>query len=265
MYNFTDVNRVGELKRSSIQTIFNNVNLDTVVEGFRTLSVSGRGIIGQDINTSQIPAKDGRYLVNKVVDSREITVKYQLVAKSNEELRKKFNGLNILLHSDKPCDLKFTDENEYSFKAMLQKASDGEEISNSIVETITFLCLDPYKYSSSKVSVGNSGSLIITQLTNNLNEHIPELVKCVVSMGTTRVIVKNESTTKKIVLNGTFSPGDIIEIRLEEDYPVKLNGVNRSELLDFVESDFDFTVKQGQRISFSNSNNVEVYVKEKMY
>ena len=36
MYNFINTNEIGEQLHSSIQTIFNGVNIDTDLEGFRT-------------------------------------------------------------------------------------------------------------------------------------------------------------------------------------------------------------------------------------
>jgi len=59
--------------------------------------------------------------------------------------------------------------------------------------------------------------------------------------------------------------GDVLEIDLNADYILKLNSTNKSDLIDFVESDFDFTVKQGDVITSTNSKLLEVHTKERLY
>jgi len=59
--------------------------------------------------------------------------------------------------------------------------------------------------------------------------------------------------------------GDVLEIDLNANYPLKLNGNNKSELIDFVESDFDFTVKQNDIITINNCKRLEVHTKERLY
>lgn len=264
MYNFINTNEIGEQLHSSIQTIFNGVNIDTDLEGFRTLAVSGRGLLSKNINSTDIPGTDGKYFLYGNLEVRAIVVKFQLKATTNEEFRQKFNRLNMLLQTDEPKILKFTDEQDYSYKAILQKGNDIEETSNSVVSTFTFLCLDPYKYKEVDKDTGVS-SVTITKLPNNKNEFTPELIKVIVNSVSDKIIIKNQTTAKKIIINNSFAVGDVLEIDLNKDYPLKLNSLVRSELIDFVESDFDFTVKQGDVITCSNSRVLEVHTKERMY
>lgn len=264
MYNFINTNEIGEQLHSSIQTIFNGVNIDINLEGFRTLAVSGRGLLSKNINSTDIPGTDGKYFLYGNLEVRAIVVKFQLKATTNEEFRQKFNRLNMLLQTDEPKILKFTDEQDYSYKAILQKGNDIEETSNSVVSTFTFLCLDPYKYKETDKDTGVN-NVRITKLPNNRNGFTPELIKVIVNSVSDKVIIKNQTTAKKIIINNSFAVGDVLEIDLNKDYPLKLNTMVRSELIDFVESDFDFTVKQGDVISCSNSRVLEIYTKERMY
>lgn len=265
MYNFINTNEIGEQLHSSIQTIFNGVNLDINLEGFRTLAVSGRGLLSKNINSTDIPGTDGKYFLYSNLEVRSIVVKFQLKATTNEEFRQKFNRLNMLLQTDEPKILKFTDEPDYYYMAIFQKGSDIEETSNSVVSTFSFLCLDPYKYKETDKDAGVN-SVTITKLPNNRNESTPELIKVIVNNVGDKVIIKNQTTTKKIIINHTsFAVGDVLEIDLNKDYPLKLNSLVRSDLIDFVESDFDFTVKQGDVITCSNSRVLEVHTKERMY
>ena len=97
MYNFINTNEIGEQLHSSIQTIFNGVNIDINLEGFRTLAVSGRGLLSKNINSTDIPGTDGKYFLYGNLEVRAIVVKFQLKAPTNEDFRKKFNKLNMLL------------------------------------------------------------------------------------------------------------------------------------------------------------------------
>ena len=91
-------------------------------------------------------------------------------------------------------------------------------------------------------------------------------IKLIVNSVSDEIIIKNQTTTKKIIINHTsFAVGDVLEINLNKDYPLKLNTMVRSDLIDFVESDFDFTVKQGDTITCSNSRVLEIHTKERMY
>ena len=262
MYNFTNTNEIGEVQHSSIQTIFNGKNID--LQGFRTLTVTGRALIGKKIDSTDIPATDGKYFISSQLEPREITVKFQLKATNNEDYRNQFNYLNMLLHSSEPKELKFTDEEEYAYTGILQKVGSIEETGNTVVSTYSFLCLDPYKYKAPRVDIGVN-QVTISKLLNNPNEVTPELIKIITASSGDKVIIKNQTTTQKIVINHTFVMGDILEIDLNANYPLKLNGNNKSALIDFLESDFDFTVKQNDIITINNCKRLEVHTKERLY
>nr|DAD66434.1 MAG TPA: Receptor binding protein [Siphoviridae sp. ctyQ43] len=263
MYDFIKPGEVG-IVPTSLKTIFNGVVLDDTIPGFKTINVEGRTLIGRKNEKRKVPGADGEFLTSSTLDSRPIVVKY-LLENTNSNYRDNFNKLNMLLHSDESKILKFTDEPDYYFNAILESVDDIEETSNSVVSTFTFLCLDPYKYKVVDKDTGVN-NVTITKLPNNRNEFTPELIKVIVNSVSDKIIIKNQTTTKKIIINhNSFAVGDVLEIDLNKDYPLKLNAMVRSELIDFVESDFDFTVKQGDVITCSNSRVLEIYTKERMY
>ena len=262
MYDFIKPGEVGVVS-TSLKTIFNGIVLDDTIQGFKTINVEGRTLIGRKNEKRKVPGADGEFLTSSTLDSRPIVVKY-LLENTNSNYRDNFNKLNMLLHSDEPKILKFTDEPDYYFKAIIDSVDDIEETSNSVVSTFTFLCIDPYKYKEVDKDAGVS-SVTITKIPNNRNGFTPELIKVIVNSVSDKVIIKNQTTAKKIIINNSFAVGDVLEIDLNKDYPLKLNATVRSELIDFVESDFDFTVKQGDVITCSNSRVLEVHTKERMY
>ena len=262
MYNFT---KPGGLVTTTnpFKTIFNGQALEDVLPGFTTLSVKGRALIGREIDSNKTPGADGKYLTSNTLNPRQIVVKY-LLKNTSANYRENFNKLNLLLHKTEAKQLKFTDEPDYYFNAFFESADDIEEIDNNVIASISFLCLDPYKYKEVDKDTGTN-RVTITKLPKNPNECVPVLIKTATASTGDKVIIKNENTTKKLVINHKFVMGDVLEIDLNADYLLKLNTTNKSELIDFVESDFDFTVKQGDVITSTNSKLLEVHTKERLY
>ena len=240
MYDFKNIDELGELAQSSIQTVFNGNNLDTVIPGFRTLNVNGRALIGQELEIIKVPAKDGAILTENRIEPREITVSYVLVADSNEDFRERFNRLNLVLHTVEPKELLFTDELKYSFKALLHSADVIEESNNTVKGSFTFLCLDPFKYSEVKQQTSTT-IMTINQLPSNLEE-VPVLIKVVVGGSVDKLSIVNSSTTKKIIINHNFTPNDKVEIDFNSEYILKINNQIRADKVDFIETDYDLIV-----------------------
>lgn len=262
MYEFIKPGEVGA-NLTSLKTTFNGKTIEDELPGFITLSVKGRGLIGCSIESKKIPGADGKYLVSNTLEPREIVVKY-LLQNNNNNFRENFNKLNLLLHSKKELILKFSDEPEYYFKAILKSADEIDETSNTIVSTFTFICHDPYKYQVVKSDNGVD-SVTITKLPNNPNKVIPKLIKFKVANNTDKIIIKNETRVQKIVLNNNFAVNDSIEIDLSADYILKLNYVNRTSIVDFMQTNYDFNVKQGDVISVTNGKDLEIHTEERMY
>lgn len=153
MYGFVDTTERASNTLMSIQTIFNGYNLDKLLTDdkgtFRTLVVSGRGNVEYDLNTMGIFGMHGVHEDdNSRRFPREITVKFQITANSNGDMRDKFDYLRSLLMGSKQV-LEFTDE-EYIYYATMQVLDVPEEESNDLICTMTFLCSDPDKYGQEK-------------------------------------------------------------------------------------------------------------------
>mgnify|MGYP000879610102 FL=1 len=262
MYDFIKPGEVG-VNLTSLKTIFNGKTIEDEIPGFITLSVKGRGLIGCSIESKKIPGADGKFLVSSTLEPREIVVKY-LLQNNNSNFRENFNKLNLLLQSKKEHILKFSDELDYYFKAILKGADEIDETSNTIVSTFTFICHDPYKYQVVKSDNGVD-NVTITKLPNNPNKVIPKLIKFKVANNTDKIIIKNETRVQKIVLNNNFAVNDFIEIDLSADYILKLNYVNRTSIVDFMQTNYDFNVKQGDVISVTNGKDLEIHTEERMY
>lgn len=151
MYDFADTTAGSVTGRTSasIQTIFNNTNLDeslTDNDGeFRTLAVSGRSNTTNRINIIGVTGMDGVYEEEGAnVEPRNPLVKFRIRDETNEGFAERLTKLNALLRGSKK-ELEFADE-DVTYYATVSALELPEEDSNDLIGTMTFLCSDPYKY-----------------------------------------------------------------------------------------------------------------------
>ncbi|MED4172557.1 phage tail family protein [Halalkalibacterium halodurans] len=146
--SFRDFGEGGEVIRPSLQTIFNNVNLDEELTdndgSFTTISVSGRALAQTQTTLLNPTHKHGGFYQQSRLEPRIITVRYKISAKTNEKFRQMFNRLNRIL-AEEEKRIEFTDENAF-FVGSYYEAEDFDENSNVIVSSFSFICADPYKY-----------------------------------------------------------------------------------------------------------------------
>lgn len=164
MYGFVDTTESATGTLMSIQTIFNNNNLDDLLTdddgSFMTLTISGRGEQENDINLIPVLGMHGTWEEGEAYRKpREIKVKYKIKDKTNEGIRKRFEKLKSYLTGSKQV-LEFTDEDAI-FYATLGVLEVPEEETNDLVGTITFLCSDPDKYGPEKTEEFTSDSFVV--------------------------------------------------------------------------------------------------------
>ena len=146
MYNFIDVNEVSESILPSEALQINGEFIENLIEGYRTLSVSGRESLSAELATYESGVRDGSMLLNKRYPERIIVVKFQLVAKTNEDFREAFNKLGGILNV-KEAELIFNDELDKFYIGTPYAMGDIEPGKNAVVGEFEILCTDPFKYS----------------------------------------------------------------------------------------------------------------------
>lgn len=133
--------------------------LENEIPGFRTLCVSGRGVLTKEISNRTRDGFDGSDFIRRVIPAREITVQYSLSAPDAAELMNRFNTLNALLSKDQ-VKVIFADEKDKYFIGTGFNATDPEPGRLSCTGEIRVYCPDPYKYSVIEkpfsVSAGNN-------------------------------------------------------------------------------------------------------------
>jgi predicted phage tail component-like protein len=147
MYSFVDIKETSEgitLPSEAMQ--INGEYLEDLVPGYKTLGVSGREALSPEIESFHTGIRDGSSRKSRRYPERIITVKYQLISKSNEEFREAYNKLGGVLNTE-DAQLIFRDEPDKYFIGTPSLVEEVEQGRNAVVGELEFLCLDPFKYS----------------------------------------------------------------------------------------------------------------------
>lgn len=128
---------------------YNGVYLENEIDGYRTLSVTGRELMESEVKHTEIDGMDGSYYRYKTTPARTITVKYQLRARGSREFREAYNKMNKLL-SGEQVKVIFNDESDKYFIGTKTSNTQVDGGSNNVIGEIEIYCSDPRKYSSTE-------------------------------------------------------------------------------------------------------------------
>lgn len=128
---------------------YNGVYLENEIDGYRTLSVTGRELTESEVTDQEIDGMDGSYYRYKTTPARTITVRYQLLARGSREFRDAFNKMNKLL-SGEQVKVIFNDESDKYFIGTKTSNTQVDGGSNNVIGEIEIYCSDPCKYSTTE-------------------------------------------------------------------------------------------------------------------
>lgn len=163
LYNFIDtidMKQQGSVLPAEAMN-YNGVFLENEIDGYRTLTVTGRELLGSEVRTKEITGIDGTTWQGKNYMPRTITVKYQINASSNKEFRDAYNKMNLLL-SGEQVKIYFNDETDKYFIGTKASNDEVDGGTNYVIGEIEIYCSDPRKYSTTeKEFVATDGVLNI--------------------------------------------------------------------------------------------------------
>lgn len=147
MYNFVDTIEYSEGALLPSEALrINGEYIENLITGYRTLTAPGREALSPDVVSYTSGTRDGSTLQYKRYPERIITVKYQLIAASNEAFRAAYNKLGQILDV-KNAQLIFNDEPDKYFIGTPCFIGEVEAGRNAVVGEFEILCTDPFKYS----------------------------------------------------------------------------------------------------------------------
>lgn len=222
--NFVDINQSPDpLSGGSIKTTFNTLMLDDFDGTFRTLNVSGRGIITPSVSLTPKVGGDGAWLDSVRLPERIIKVEAQV---STDHATMKW--LNNLLHTG-VRELSFSDEPDLYYEAIFTGVSDYVDNKWRRIIVLTFTCLSPYKLGMMKTTSSHISS-------GYLHPVKPVKVTATVTKAGNQVVI-NADGSPSIVLVGAVSVGNVYVIQWQ-DPMVTLNGANASQRMS-IASDYE--------------------------
>lgn len=263
MYDFSKVTKDTSSEGYSLPSEamkFDGVYLEDEIEGYRTLSVSGRELISYDIIDSEASGRDGRIFLGATLPPRNITVQYSLESDSTSDMRDKFNRMNQLL-STKEAVVSFNDEPDYEFIGTLGRASGVSEGRLNVIGSFDIVCLDPYKYKVADEFTG-TGSVTI-----DLDTFEPTVVDEIIvdysgSVDTFEIV--NENKDLKIRLINASEHSSDIRV-LPKEQKIIRNNTERPKILDWTSDLENFVVESGDVITISpSSTNMTIKIRERL-
>lgn len=249
MYYFIDLSEEPVNRNRTLQTVINDTNLDDQYYGqFKTLTVTGRGLIAPAINVTDKVGADGAWLDSSNYPPRIITV--EALIQTKIEL---FQLLNAKIGKEE-IKLNFTDDPFWEWHAFLSAVNESKEDSNETVIELVFSCLDPYKYKTleTEISTGVIDS-------NILFETIPNSASVIMKESSSQIKITNESTGKNIVVRNELLKEDEITFDFVNPKIYKKRGSTKSDItvdLDIL-SDFEtFSFVGGNKITVTPASSV---------
>ena len=127
--------------------------LETLVSGYRTLTVEGREELDLDVINAEIDTSDGGRYLRRKIKSRVLNVRFAVEDSTPEGFAVKFKALKAELYKIKESQIIFTDEPGIYFTGTFRKIT-ADYIGHTVAQgVIEISCADPFKYSTTETTV----------------------------------------------------------------------------------------------------------------
>ena len=255
MYSFKDLKKATGTETVQLPSVainFNGKQLDTEIEAFQTLKVSGRETISVELET--VDVRNGSLILDERLPHRELLVTYLMSSESNTAFQNAFKALRKLLTSDSEVPITFKDEPDTVYFGRLADFETVDDDSNTVVGTFKILCSSPFKYSN---AVTTTGEVTI----DTFYPTQPDSVTLTIGTTTNKIQIEHNGYT--ISATGTFNAGAEVVLKFnKEDMTMTVNDVDATYMID-LNSDFEnFELEQGQSIT-SEQGTISLVARER--
>ena len=255
MYSFKDLKATTEVEANQLPSVainFNGKQLDTEIEAFQTLKVSGRETIPVELDT--VDVKNGSLILDERLPHRELLVTYLMSSESNTAFQNDFKALRKLLTSDSEVPITFKDEPDTVYFGRLADFETVDDDSNTVVGTFKIICSSPFKYSN---AVTTTGAVTI----DTFYPTQPDSITLTIGTTTNKITINHNGYT--ISATGTFNAGAEVVLKFnKEDMTMTVNDVDATYMID-LNSDFEnFELEQGQSVT-SDQGTISLVARER--
>lgn len=254
MYNYASLNKTNE----GVDTFspvdnmsINGTPLNELVEGYRHLTVNGRGLVGQTVKTTSVPGRRGVWVDDYSDNERELEIKYKLEANTSSEMRDRFAKLNKVLRDQNVegdgLIIQFADEPDYYYRGYFVEADDIEETSLSIISKFRIIVPDGYKKKAADFSTGP------IHLTD-AEEVLPQFISVVINKENVDTVqIANDD--KILSFTGSYARGkEIIVDWNDDEITATYDGRNILHELERFSPLETFKVRDGDVITAINAD-----------
>lgn len=196
----------------------------------------------------EVPGKNGSLYKRNKLEPKNIEVEIRLIEKNRSKVKEKARTVSRLLYTKEPKKLRFKEEPDKYYLAILDSSTDLERFLFTGFSILTFVALDPIAYGETKTIDITNSPIILNEGTHSTTGTITVEI----TEATNNLQVTLQNTGEFIYVSHDFVVGDTILIDLEEEMIYK-NGY--SIMHDcYLESDF-FDIPTGEfQISVSSGN-----------
>lgn len=234
---------------------YNGHLLDDLVPGYTTANIEGRGFPGANIQAVTPEGRDGAILLSYGVNDLHITVRFVLQRNNHAERMESMDTLLRLLHTREVCPFSFSDEAGTRY-GILESVENLPYDYFSGQGAFTIYCKDPWVYGPAKNFTGTIGELSVYGA-------IPDEITFAPTADTDKVVIKNATTGRKIVINHDVTAGQEVKVRIPANR-VTVNGKNATQSLDYMTSDFhSFVVFEGDEITATPAGTLSLKVRDR--
>lgn len=252
MYNFSTLEGMSNIDGSSFGLIFNGQDFESTIPGFRTLSVSGRGLVGRTLEVVPAPGRDGSILTDSRLTPREIGVKYVIEAENSDDLRRAYEKMNSLLNIES-APIKFRDDPLYHYIGSLSKTTENDEITNSVIGFLGFYCPSPFKYKEPVTITGSAPSYVLpADHYGTKGDSAGLLADFTFQATATLPVVKLNNSLGQFIQIGPVTSGRTYQLILSGDkVNIIENGMRKMTLLSITSGVETFTIRKDLTYSLS--------------
>lgn len=254
MYNYKSLSKTtgGSSSLPSLAMTYDGDIIENVIDGYTTLKVGGRETTSVQLEESF--AFVGGIVTRQTLPSRELTITYQLIAQTTNELQTKFKTLMKILYKSKDVQISFKDDTDTSFFGRFTNFDTIPDDRTKFVGSFIIHCSKPYKYGQ---LIETTGSVPIDTFYNTT----PERIELTTATASNDIRITNGQYTIRYV--DTVNAGSTMVFDFTGgEMNVYVNGVNQTYGLA-LNSDFEnFLLTQNEPVT-TNNGTLKLFMRER--